>query len=144
MPTDELPVSIETLDELAGLDVLPDSYRVRADVAIPDGYVDVRRCAWQDTGSPPAPPRDAMDARRLERTAGFAGAHPGRHAWAALAWRRVRRSRGDSRGTVSGLWLNTSGAASMTRSTAEMLPTKSGVSTSPAAPARSRPASTHR
>jgi hypothetical protein len=94
---DEPFASIETLGELAGFDVLPDSYRVRDDVAIPDGYVVVRSSGWQDTSSPPAPPRDAMDARRLERTARWAGARPRRQFWAALAWREVRRFRRDSR-----------------------------------------------
>ena len=104
MRADELPQSVETLDELAGLDVLPDSYRVRDDRAIPDGYIAVQRSGWQDTRTPPAPPRDAMDARRLERTAGWAGARPGKQMWAALAWRQVRRFRGDSRSAPAPAW----------------------------------------
>jgi len=49
-----------------------------------------------------------------------------------------------SRGTVSVLWLKTSGAAAATRSMAAALWTKSGVSTSTVAPVRSRTDSTHR
>jgi hypothetical protein len=100
---DELPSSIETLDELAGFDVLPESHRVRDDAAIPDGCI-IRRSGWLDTSSPPAPPRDAMDARRLERTARWAGARPGLHLYAALAWRAVRRFRGDSRAVRQPSW----------------------------------------
>jgi hypothetical protein len=69
---DELSASVETLEEVAGLDVLPDSYRVRDDKPIPDGYIVIRRSGWQDTTAPPATPRDEMDARRLERSAHWA------------------------------------------------------------------------
>src|SRR3954452_6692494 len=58
---DELPTSVETLEECTGLDVLPDSYRVRDDVAIPDGYIVVRK-GWLNTSAPPQPPREAEQA----------------------------------------------------------------------------------
>ena len=49
-----------------------------------------------------------------------------------------RRARGYSRGTVSTLWLNTSGRASITRASGISWPRKSGVSTSTAQPGARR------
>lgn len=97
-PADEsLPSLDTTTEELAGLDVLPDSYRVDENRAIPDGYIVSRHYGFQERSTPPEKPRDVLDANRLERAGRWAGARKGWQMWAALAFRHVRHFRGDSR-----------------------------------------------